>query len=73
MDYVARKQELVIEKMKMDRFFSLYLDKFAKKMDPEKPNTPIWDLYKKKVKEYGTISQEIRNCDYWIAKAVHYG
>ncbi len=39
---------LLNEKMKLDKFFSLFLDKFEKKMDPEKPDTPVWQLYKTK-------------------------
>ena len=70
MNYVEKKNQLVVEKMKMDKFFSMYLEKFERKMDPEKTNTPIWDLYKKKVKEYNALNQEIRNCEYWITKYV---
>ena len=73
MDYAAKKQELVIQRMKMDRFFTMFLDKFERKMDPEKPNTPIWKLYREKVKEYGELEQQIRNCDYWLTKHVQFG
>ena len=70
MNYVEQHQQLVVEKMKMDRFFSLFLEKFDRKMDPNKTNTPIWDLYKKKTKEYNELCQKIRNTEYWIRKAV---
>lgn len=59
---------LIVERMKMDRFFTMFLDKFERKMDPEKPNTPIWKLYRNKVKEYYALTQEIRNTEYWIRK-----
>ena len=68
MTLVEKRNKLIVERMKMDKFFNLFLDKFEKKMDPEKPNTPIWKLYRAKVKEYYAINQEIRNTDYWIAK-----
>jgi hypothetical protein len=55
--------------MKLDKFFSMFLEKFERKMDPEKPNTPIWKLYKEKLKEYDSIQQEIRNTNYWISKS----
>lgn len=70
MDYKTRRQELLIEKMKLDKFFTMYLDKFEKKMDPETPNTPIWKLYKTKSAEYNKLCQEIRNVEYWIKKYV---
>lgn len=68
MTLVEKRNKLIVERMKMDKFFNMFLDKFEKKMDPEKPNTPIWKLYRAKVKEYYTLTQEIRNTDYWIAK-----
>lgn len=67
-ELIVQKQTLQIEKMKLDRFFSMYLDKFGSKMDHEKPNTKIWALYKSKLKEYEDISQQIKRLDYWIAK-----
>ena len=70
MDYVSKHQDLCIEKMKMDKFFTMYLDKFDKQMDPSKPNTPIWKLFKKKSDEYNKLCQEIRNTEYWIKKNV---
>ena len=70
MNYVEKKQQLVIERMKMDRFFSLFLDKFERKMDPENTNTPIWKLYKKESERYNRVCQEIRNMEYWIKKNV---
>lgn len=61
------RQNLVIKKMKLDRFFSLYLDKFGGKMDSDKTNTPIWKLYKQKMNEYATIERDIKVLDYRIA------
>lgn len=70
MDYKAKRQQLLIEKMKLDKFFTMYLDKFEKKMDPEKPDTPIWKFFKKESERYNKLCQEIRNCEYWIKKNV---
>lgn len=64
-----KRRDLTIQKMKLDKFFSMFLEKFERKMDPEKPNTPIWKLYKEKLKEYDSIQQEIRNTNYWISKS----
>lgn len=65
---IEQRNQLLAERMKMDKFFTMFLDKFERKMDPENPNTPIWQLYKKKHSEYGKICQDLRNIDYWISK-----
>jgi len=70
MDLIEKRNNLVVEKMKLDKFFSMFLEKFEKKMDPDNTNTPIWKLYKTKLKEYGLIDQEIKNTEYWIRKNV---
>jgi len=62
---------LIAEKMKMDKFFSMYLDKFERKMDSETPNTPIWDLYKKKLKEYSELDRTIKAAQYYTNKLKH--
>ena len=67
-ELIAERNKLVIDKMKMDRFFTLYLDKFGSKMDPDKPNTKIWALYKSKLNEYDTLNRSIKYLDYWISK-----
>ena len=61
--------QLIVERMRLDKFFSMYLDKFERKMDPEKTNTPIWDLYKKKLREYGDLQQVIKAAEYYMKKA----
>ena len=59
------------ERMKMDKFFTMYLDKFEKKMDPDNTKTPIWDLYKKKLKEYSELQQATKAAQYFIGKQAH--
>lgn len=70
MNWFEEKHRLLVEKMKMDRFFTLFLDKFERKMDPDNINTPIWKLYKQKLKEYEKITHGIKTADYWISKHV---
>lgn len=70
MNWFEERQRLVVERMKMDKFFSMFLEKFEKKMDPDKLDTPVWKLYKQKLKEYDKISHGIKTADYWIAKHV---
>ena len=67
-ELLSEKADLQIEKMKLDRFFSMFLDKFGPKMDHEKPDTQIWKLYKSKLKEYDEVSRKIKHLEYWITK-----
>jgi hypothetical protein len=60
--------KLLSERMKLDKFFSLYLDKFERKMDQENTNTPIWNLYKKKLKEYADLGKTIKAAEYYLKK-----
>ena len=68
---IAVQSDLFVQRMKMDKFFTMYLDKFEKKMDPDNTKTPIWDLYKKKLKEYSEIQQAIKAANYFIGKQAH--
>jgi hypothetical protein len=68
MTLIEKRNSLFAERMKMDKFFTMFLDKFDRKMDPEKPNTPIWKLYRQKHDEYCKLTKEINYVNYWIAK-----
>jgi hypothetical protein len=68
MTLTEKYKSLQIQKMKLDKFFSMFLEKFERKMDADKTDTPVWKLYKAKLKEYDKISQELKNTNYWIAK-----
>jgi hypothetical protein len=68
MNLNEKYNSLQIEKMKLDKFFSMFLEKFERKMDPDKTDTPVWKLYKTKLKEYDKVSQELKNTEYWIKK-----
>lgn len=67
-ELINLRNGLLIERMKMDKFFSLFLDKFERQMDPEKPNSNIWNLYRKKMKEYEELQRAIRSSEYYIGK-----
>lgn len=71
MTHTQKYNELLAQKMKLDKFFSLFLDKFEKNMDPDKPDTPIWKLYKTKFKEYDKVSQALKSEQYWMNKEHH--
>lgn len=70
---LASKQQLIDEqstlmadKMKLDKFFSLFLDKVGSKMDADTPNTPVWKLYKEKLNEYDKVTRRIKVLEYYI-------
>lgn len=65
---ISVQNELFVERMKMDKFFSMFLDKFERKMDPDCTDTPIWKLYKAKLKEYADIQQAILAAKYYLNK-----
>ena len=60
--------DLQVQKMKLDKFFSMFLEKFERKMDPDSTDTPVWKIYKNKLKEYEKVSHELRTTQYWISK-----
>lgn len=62
-------QELLGVKMRLDKFFSMLLDQYGDKMDPDNTDTPVWKLYKAKLKEYDTVSRSIKEAEYWMKKA----
>lgn len=64
----TKLNDLQVQKMKLDKFFSMYLEKFERKMDPDNTNTPIWKLYKDKLKEYDKVDYEIKATKYWMQK-----
>ena len=70
MNWNEQRQTLIVDRMKLDKFFSMFLEKFERKMDPDKTDTPIWKLYKTKLKEYDKINHGIRTAEYWITKSV---
>lgn len=70
-DLNNKHQSLIVQKMHLDKFFTLFLDKFHSKMDPDKPNTPIWKLYKNKLNEYDELQRQIRATEYYIKRSVN--
>ena len=70
MNWNEQRHTLIVQKMQLDKFFSLFLEKYERKMDPDKTDTPIWKLYKTKLKEYDKLNHGIRTAEYWITKNV---
>lgn len=65
---INRYNELVVAKMRLDKFFTMFLDTYGSKMDSDNTETPIWKLYRAKLKEYDDISKETKAIEYWMKK-----
>ena len=68
MTLVEKYSDLQVQKMKLDKFFSMFLEKFERQMDPDRTDTPVWKLYKNKLKEYEKVDHELKATQYWINK-----
>lgn len=65
---IKRYDELIVVKMRLDKFFTMFLDQYGDQMDADSTDTPIWKLYKAKLKEYDNVSKEIKSIEYWMKK-----
>lgn len=68
MTLIDKYSDLQVQKMKLDKFFSMFLEKFERQMDPDRTDTPVWKLYKNKLKEYEKVDHELKATQYWINK-----
>ena len=68
MPLIEKYSDLQVQKMKLDKFFSMFLEKFERQMDPDRTDTPVWKLYKNKLKEYEKVDHELKATQYWINK-----
>ena len=46
----------------------MYLEQYGDEMNPDNTDTPIWKLYKAKLKEYDLVTKEIKALEYWMKK-----
>jgi len=60
--------EVIIQKMKMDKFFSMFLEKFENDMDPNVLGTPIWNLYNTKMAQYKELRSLETATKYYLAR-----
>jgi hypothetical protein len=58
--------ELVLDKMRLDKFFSDFL--YDNVLDHDVPDTPEWVLYKTKLVEYEELSSLIGWSKYYIER-----
>jgi len=62
------RASLVAQRKTMDKWFDKYLDMFERKMNADETDTPIWNLYKTKSKEYSELNGVITTADVYIRK-----
>ena len=61
--------EVIIQKMKMDKFFSMFLEKFENDMDPNVLGTPIWNLYNTKMSQYKELRSLETATKYYLSRS----
>lgn len=62
------QDELKAEQKKLDAWFDRYLDMFDKDMDPENGDTAVWQLYRKKFRQYGEIEDTMKTLTHFGKK-----
>lgn len=63
------KTYLTSHREKLDRWFDKYLDMFDKDMKPEEGTTPVWNMYRKKYKEYEELESVLKTTEFYLSKA----
>lgn len=66
-EFAGIKNTLVIDKMKLDKFFSVFLDKYE--ITEDNLDTPEWFTYREMLKHYDHINNLIKTIDYRIQNA----
>ena len=61
----------VLEKMRMDKYFSMFLDETEEEMNQsENFDSPAWITYREKMKEYDVIERFVSHSKYYLTKHV---
>jgi hypothetical protein len=64
-------QAFIIEKMKLDKYFSIFLDDNEEEMNQsENFDSPAWQTYRLKLKEYDAIERFVSQSKYYLNKHV---
>lgn len=64
-------QTFVAEKMKLDKYFSVFLEENENEMSKDDEYTSeVWETYKKQLKEYNDIDVSLRRVQYYLNKNV---
>jgi UDP-3-O-[3-hydroxymyristoyl] glucosamine N-acyltransferase len=62
------RQKLIVDKMKLDRFFSVFLDNTD--LDESEPGSDDWIIYKEMIKEYERVDHLLATTKYHIDQYV---
>jgi hypothetical protein len=60
------KNDLIVQKMKLDRFFSVFLD--SVELSDENVGDDNWITYREMLKDYNEVEHLIRTTDYYIGQ-----
>lgn len=60
------KNNLIVQKMKLDRFFSVFLD--SVELSDENVGDDDWTTYREMLKDYNEVEHLIRTTDYYIGQ-----
>jgi hypothetical protein len=60
------RDKKIVEKMKLDKFFSMFLDSYGEALDVVDVDHDLWKLYKNKLKEYQEIDTTINRIKFNI-------
>lgn len=63
-ELVSIMNTLSIDKMKLDKFFSIFLEQYE--MTEDNLDTPEWFTYREMSKEYERISRLLKTADFYI-------
>lgn len=61
-----KRNDYVMEKMKLDKFFSVFLEEHN--LDVEETNSKNWLIYKNKLVEYDLLNQKIKWSEYYLGR-----
>lgn len=61
-----KKQEFIIEKMQLDKFFSDFLENNT--LDHDHPDTPEWEEYKSKLQDYRLVNENIMWANFYLGR-----
>ena len=64
---LSYRNDMVVAKMKLDKFFSAFLDEYD--LPEDNTCTPEWTTYREMLKQYGLIDSLKRQIDYRISHA----
>ncbi len=69
-DLVEAYNFFVLQKAKLDKYFTEFLDSNEKEMSEDNYDSPAWKQYRVMLKDYETVEKFITTSKYYITKHV---